>query len=64
MHLKAQAPLDAHWRLIRSGKLLIESDGPTFENKVTEPGIYRIEAWLDVAGEKRIWILSNPIYVK
>ncbi len=64
MTFKAQAPLDAHWRLIRSGKILTEADGPLFDAKVTEPGIYRIEAWLDVAGEKRIWILSNPIYVK
>jgi hypothetical protein len=29
-----------------------------------EPGNYRIEAWLTVAGARTIWILSNPIYVR
>lgn len=62
--LRAQAPLEAHWRLIRSGKLITEAEGTNFEWAVTEPGNYRVEAWLDVAGERRIWILSNPIYVK
>lgn len=61
--LTAQAPLDAHWRLLRSGKLVSEADGANFSASVSDPGNYRIEAWLDVAGEKRIWILSNPIYV-
>jgi hypothetical protein len=63
MSLRAQAPLKAHWRLIRSGKLTAEANGNTFDYKITEPGVYRIEAWLDVAGESRIWVLSNPIYV-
>ena len=48
---------------MRNGKLLSETTGRTMDVKVTEPGNYRTELWLDVAGEKRIWILSNPIYV-
>ena len=39
------------------------STGATFEKRLTEPGNYRTELWLDVAGEQRVWILSNPIYV-
>ena len=31
---------------------------------VTEPGNYRVEVWLKVAGEDMIWILSNPFYVR
>ena len=31
---------------------------------VSEPGNYRVEAWLNVAGEDRIWILSNPLYIR
>lgn len=64
MTLKAEAPLSVHWRLFRSGELSTEANGSTFDAKVTQPGNYRIEAWLDVADERRIWILSNPIYVK
>jgi hypothetical protein len=31
--------------------------------KVTQPGVYRVESFLEVAGELRPWIISNPIYV-
>jgi hypothetical protein len=61
--LQAQAPLPVHWKLVRSGKTILESDGRTLEAPVVEPGNYRVEAWLRVAGEDTIWILSNPIYV-
>jgi hypothetical protein len=63
MRLHAQAPLRANWRLIRNGKLLSESSGATVDVPVAEPGHYRVEAWLSVAGEQMIWILSNPIYI-
>jgi hypothetical protein len=29
----------------------------------TEPGVYRVEAYLDYLGIRRGWIFSNPIYV-
>lgn len=64
MMVKAIAPLRAHWRLIRSGEIVTTSVGEEFEFEVIEPGNYRMEVWLEVAGEKRIWILSNMIYVK
>ena len=63
LELHGQAPLAGHWKLIRNGKLFSETTSPTMKVKLTEPGNYRIEVWLDVAGEERIWILSNPIYV-
>jgi hypothetical protein len=28
------------------------------------PGVYRVEAYLEYKGQKRGWIFSNPIYVK
>jgi hypothetical protein len=37
--------------------------GTTFDITVTEPGNYRVEAWLRVGGKKMAWILSNPIYI-
>jgi PHP domain len=64
LQLNAQAPLPVEWKLLRDGKVIQESKGNHFSYPVTELGNYRIEAWLDVAGEKMIWILSNPIYVK
>jgi len=32
------------------------------EHAVQDAGVYRCEAWLNVAGEPTIWILINPIY--
>lgn len=63
MTLKAQAPLPAHWRLLRGGQLVTESTGRKFEAAAAEPGNYRVEAWLDIDGERMLWILSNPIYL-
>lgn len=61
--LNAIAPVPVHWRLIRNGEVISESDGRTLISEVDRPGAYRCEAWLEVAGERTIWILSNPIYV-
>ncbi len=62
--LKAIAPLSVHWRLVRNGEVVEEADGQVFTTSVGQPGNYRCEAWLDVAGERMIWILSNPIYIQ
>jgi hypothetical protein len=64
LRLTGRAPLLANWKLIRDGKPHSESSGDTFDYRVTEPGIYRVELWLEVAGKQRIWILSNPLYVR
>ncbi|MGE5193707.1 MAG: hypothetical protein ACM3U2_14525 [Deltaproteobacteria bacterium] len=64
LRLRARSPLVADWKLIRNGKVITQSTGPTLDAAVTGPGNYRVEAWLTVAGEKTIWILSNPIYVR
>jgi hypothetical protein len=64
LRLQARAPLPAQWKLIRNGKRVEETSGSTFDFPVAESGNYRIEAWLKVAGEDTIWILSNPIYIR
>lgn len=64
MKFRAQAPHAGKWKLIRNGAMLKESDGDTFEHTVEQPGVYRVEVWLDVADESKPWILSNPIYVQ
>ncbi len=63
LRLTGRAPLSARWKLIKNGRLLTESTGPSFEAPIDQPGRYRTELWLDVAGEEHIWILSNPFYV-
>jgi hypothetical protein len=62
--IHAQAPLPVQWKLLRNGKVLAEATGRTLQVPVAEPGRYRLEAWLTVAGENMIWILSNPIYIR
>jgi hypothetical protein len=64
LKLTGQAALPVHWKLIRNGKILSEADGKSLDFPLAEPGNYRAEAWLQVAGEDKIWILSNPIYVR
>lgn len=61
--LRGEAPLPVHWRLLRNGKVVEESTGRTLSYSVAEAGNYRAEAWLDIAGDRMIWVLSNPIYV-
>ena len=63
LKLIGRAPLSGHWKLVRNGEVLSESDGASFEYPVKESGIYRVELWLNVAGEDRVWVLSNPIYI-
>lgn len=64
LKLVGQSPLPGHWRLFRTGQMIQEADGDRFEFPVTEPGNYRVEVWLDVAGDRKPWILSNPMYVR
>jgi hypothetical protein len=64
LKLQARAPLPVTWKLWCDGKLLSESAGRTLDVPVAGPGVYRVEAWLRVAGEEMIWILSNPVYVR
>jgi len=63
--IEADAPHSGFFRLIRNG-VAVQTLGntPGSHYYVDEPGVYRIEVFLDVAGEYRLWILSNPIYVR
>ena len=62
--LEAHFPVRCRIRLLTGGRLIVERSGESLEYAVEAPGVYRVEGWLDVAGERRPWIYSNPIYVR
>jgi hypothetical protein len=62
--LQGRAPLPGRWKLLRDGKNIATASGREFDFVVADPGIYRVEVWLPVAGEEIIWILSNPLYIR
>jgi hypothetical protein len=62
--LVARLPVSCRIRLLNSGKVVHETTGDFLEFSVVSPGVYRVEGWLDVAGERRPWLYSNPIYVR
>ncbi len=64
LKIQGQAPLPGKWRLLRDGQVVFEQSGRKLEVAVSEPGNYRVEVWLKIAGEDMIWILSNPIYIR
>jgi PHP domain len=64
LRLRAEAPLDGRFKLVRDGEEILDSEGGSIDFAVDKPGIYRVEVWLTLAGEARPWILTNPIYVR
>jgi len=67
LSLKAAAPLNARFILLKDGTVLDQRAGITAEFPVSDAGTYRVEAYLDslpapVKGQP--WIISNPIYVR
>jgi hypothetical protein len=63
LRLVARAPLECVMRLFLDGLKISEKVAAQAEWKADRAGVYRVEAWLDVAGELRPWIFSNPITV-
>lgn len=63
-YLIAALPHTARIKLYRNGILTKEATTDRAEWPVTDPGVYRVEAWLSVGGEERPWIYSNPIYIR
>lgn len=57
-------PLSAHWKLIHNGKQIADGHGDHVDHDVKQIGAYRLEAWLEVDGEERPWIYSNPVFLR
>lgn len=65
LKLTARLPQPACVRLLRHGREVARAEDATaFEHAVTEPGVYRLEAWLRLDDEWRPWLYANPIYVR
>jgi hypothetical protein len=62
--LVAQFPVPCHIRLLNGGTVISERSADRLEYDVASPGVYRVEGWLELGGEERGWIYSNPIYVR
>jgi hypothetical protein len=64
LKLSAATPLKCSMKLVRNGEELKRANTDRLDFDVKMSGVYRIEAWLEVDGEQRPWIYSNPIYVR
>jgi hypothetical protein len=64
LRLRAEAPLEGRFKVIRDGNEVLNQAGHEIDYPVQSPGVYRVEVWLKVADEERPWILTNPIYVR
>jgi hypothetical protein len=62
--LQVKLPRRAECRLLCDGKLIKSIKGEALTYLVTQPGIYRVEAYIQYLGKRRGWIFSNPIYIR
>ncbi len=63
--LQVKLPRAAEFHLLKDGERIrsvMKRDALVY--KVTERGVYRVEAYIQYRGKRRAWIFSNPIYVK
>jgi hypothetical protein len=62
--LRAHTARPARLLLVRDGEPVAEAHGDVLEHWTGEPGVYRVEAYLNAHGRERTWVLSNPIYLR
>ena len=62
--LLAEFPATCNIRLLKNGEAVSESEAAALAYAPDGPGVYRVEGWLKVDGEDRVWIYSNPIYLR
>ncbi len=59
-----EVPVDCILRILKNGEELARANGNSIHRVIDGPGVYRAEAWLEIDGEERIWIYTNPIYLR
>ena len=58
-------PRPTECRLLKDGRVIkVWKKRETCIYITGEPGVYRVEVYIDYLGSQRGWIFSNPIYVK
>ena len=62
--LRATLPRTAAIRIVRDGTVVHEREGGELECVVETEGAYRLEARLPGDERGRLWIVSNPIYLR
>ncbi|HEU0172668.1 MAG TPA: histidinol phosphatase [Blastocatellia bacterium] len=63
MKVRLEAPVAGLVKLFLNGRVVHESRSDRISFAIDGPGVYRAEVWLEVDGEMRPWIYSNPIRV-
>ncbi len=64
IRIRVESPLPGKIRLLHNGETRSVANGQMLETGIQEPGVYRVEVWLEIGGELRPWIYGNPIYVR
>ena len=62
--MRAVAPRRARLRLLRDGAPVHECEGGRLEHRIDQDGTYRVEARLPEDERDRLWLVSNPVYVR
>lgn len=64
--LQIGVPKAAKISLLKDSEVYKETDGTSLTVDLTQPGIYRVEAYISTPKSKKPvqWIFSNPIYVR
>jgi hypothetical protein len=61
--LTTALPATAKIRIVKDGAIFQEEIARDLTCRISEPGVYRVEAYLRVLGKYLPWIFSNPVYV-
>jgi acetyl esterase/lipase len=63
--LTVRTPVPGRLKIILNGETVAEqASAAELTVPITKPGAYRAEAWLEIDGEQRPWIYSNPIHAE
>lgn len=64
VRLQGEVPAPCRLRILRGDKEVAKQDDARFITyDVNGPGVYRMEAWIEITGSLRPWILTNPIAI-
>jgi PHP domain len=62
--LRVRLPGPAAIRILRDGEPIAARVAAGIDHDAPGAGAYRVEAWLERDGRERVWVLSNPIYLR